>query len=1135
MADSLASKIAKCKDILEQLLRDPDFISLPPEQRDAVITLESALPGYAVANFSDQGQDLTKQDIWERRLLDLSFRNSLLNIRLGQRTIELETDNIQDLIQRLKKGEDIPVNDLPVKGLYRFARTSIEESGANTLFLAFGILCFTEAGSSHKIRRAPILLFPVELVRSRKNEYTLRMCDEDPVLNITLAEYLKQAEGVEIPSDLFYSSQMTDLETVISGVEKVVSKKDGWLVERKCVLGVFSFTKFVLWNDIHTHREVLSSNQLLKSLIEGRLLIDTPERMDARVIDRNYTPDSFILPMPYDSSQLEAVAESDRGTSFIMYGPPGTGKSQTITNIISNALYKGKRVLFVAEKKAALEVVQRRLEGIGVGPFCLELHSNKVDKRSFLRQMEKVLSSVGNGNHDGFKKASSKLYARKTEIIKNLESLHYKGNSGWSLIECIEGFLSIKGPIINIPKGWSAKCGKEDLGTIRKLCLSLDAGPSILGMSPSEHPLYGLIPKEVSDYDKKSLPKYLEDFLSAINTAEVQEVSEMNQKFLKKSAVQILFSDYRWRKINQLIDIDKSLTGDLQMLKEAVGKWATSLDQLPLWQRFLEPFEALRAEGLGEAVDMFNSGMSGAEVHEAFLKGFYLRAAQDKIDSDKSLSRFNGMLFSQVIDSYMEEVAEFQKLTSEELVTALVSRIHERMLREPLIGEELTYLKKRIASKGRGATIRGIMERIPNLMRLISPCMLMSPLSVAQYLPIDGEQFDLVVFDEASQMPTSEAVGTIARAKSVIVTGDPKQMPPTDFFSADVVDDEEYEIDDLDSILEDCMALSMHECHLKWHYRSRHESLIAFSNKEYYEGSLVTFPSVDNQISRVVLKRIDGVYDYGKTRCNTLEAKEIVKEVVDRLVSDDPRSLGIIAFSKAQSDLIEDLLLESLAAKPGLESKAFNREEPLFVKNLENVQGDERDVILFSIGYGPDESGRVSMNFGPLNKMGGERRLNVALTRARDEMVVFTSMDSEIIDPRRTNAEGALGLKRFLKYAEKGELIETERNDLASGELLSQIVSSLSALGYTVHTGVGASSFKVDLAVVDPKEPGRYCLGIIVDGENYYKLKTVRDREIVRISMLKNLGWKLCRVWTLDWFLRPEAVVRNIIACLSES
>jgi very-short-patch-repair endonuclease len=272
-------------------------------------------------------------------------------------------------------------------------------------------------------------------------------------------------------------------------------------------------------------------------------------------------------------------------------------------------------------------------------------------------------------------------------------------------------------------------------------------------------------------------------------------------------------------------------------------------------------------------------------------------------------------------------------------------------------------------------------------------------------------------------------------------------------------------------------------------------------------------------------------YYYGKTRTNTAEAEAITDEAINRLSREPGRSLGIVAFSRQQSDLIEDILAEKLSRHPELELQNRQSAEPLFVKNLENVQGDERDVILFSVGYGPDKDGHVSMNFGPLNKAGGERRLNVAISRARYEMKVFSTLTPEQIDERRTQSEGVLGLKRFIQFAQQ-EKVTADRNssDKERNEnMIHQIASHLINKGYEVNTSVGTSDFRIDLAVIDPLDHEKYILGIVCDGEGYYRLKTARDREIVQPSVLKKLGWELMHVWALDWFMHPEMVIKNIL------
>ena len=393
-----------------------------------------------------------------------------------------------------------------------------------------------------------------------------------------------------------------------------------------------------------------------------------------------------------------------------------------------------------------------------------------------------------------------------------------------------------------------------------------------------------------------------------------------------------------------------------------------------------------------------------------------------------------------------------------------------------------------------------------------------------------------MIFDEASQMPTCEAVGAIARGKSLVVVGDPKQMPPTSFFSSSQVDEDEAEFDDMESILDDCISLSMPSRYLTWHYRSKHESLIAFSNSQYYNGKLYTFPSVDDRISKVSLIHVDGVYDKGHTRCNRAEADAIIKEIIRRL--QDPslceKSIGVVSFSQVQQNLIEDLLLEELGKYPELEQKAFQCNEPVFIKNLENVQGDERDVILFSIGYGPDKNGNVSMNFGPLNNQGGERRLNVAVSRARYEMIIFSTLRPEQIDLKRTKAKGVEDLKRFLEFAGHGmaSISLTQTNHPQENNLAKLIAKELEYNGYKVETCVGRSNFKVDLAIIHPDHKDQYLLGILCDGKNYYETKTTRDREIVQPGVLRMLHWNIMRIWSIDWFENQDKVMERIMETL---
>ncbi|HBP38927.1 MAG TPA: DNA helicase, partial [Clostridiales bacterium] len=334
-----------------------------------------------------------------------------------------------------------------------------------------------------------------------------------------------------------------------------------------------------------------------------------------------------------------------------------------------------------------------------------------------------------------------------------------------------------------------------------------------------------------------------------------------------------------------------------------------------------------------------------------------------------------------------------------------------------------------------------------------------------------------------------------------------------------------------------------------WHYRSRHESLIAFSNRQYYENKLLTFPSPNDLVSRVRLIPVDGVYDRGRTKQNPAEARAVVAEIVRRL--EDPvlsrQSLGVVSFSSVQQNLIEDYLTEVFRERPELEERAMQGIEPVFIKNLENVQGDERDVILFSVGYGPDKTGRVSLNFGPLNREGGWRRLNVAVSRARSEMLVFSTIQADQLDEARTGSQGVAGLKAFLEYAQRGRPAlaitagqaettapagRSERSEQAS--LAARIANALEENGYQTQLLVGSSGYRIDIGIIDPDRPGEYILGILCNGATYRDARTTRDREILQQSVLKQLGWQLHQIWAVDWWENPAKEIRRILQHLEE-
>jgi very-short-patch-repair endonuclease len=404
---------------------------------------------------------------------------------------------------------------------------------------------------------------------------------------------------------------------------------------------------------------------------------------------------------------------------------------------------------------------------------------------------------------------------------------------------------------------------------------------------------------------------------------------------------------------------------------------------------------------------------------------------------------------------------------------------------------------------------------------------------------METQKFDLIIFDEASQIPTWDAAGVMARGKQIIIAGDPKQLPPTNFFQRQANSDEEpedIEYQDLESVLDDFLTASVREVYLKWHYRSRNENLIAFSNHHYYDNRLLTFPSADRG-KGVSLRHVGGVYDRAKSRTNPVEARAVVAEIMERL-SDPMRShqsIGVVTFNQAQQVLIEDLLDAARKGRHDLD-RHFDADNPnaVMVKNLENVQGDERDVMLLSICYGPDDAGKVGFNFGPLNRNGGERRLNVAITRAKYETVAFSSLQPEQIDLSRTRALGVKHLRNYLEYARSGPaaltaLVDADHIDDFDSPFEKQVAEFLRQSGFDVVSQVGCSGYRIDLGVISPDDAGQFILGIECDGKNYHSAKTARDRDRLRESVLEGLGWRLHRIWSTDWFYNRETAQRKLL------
>ena len=1206
--------------------------------------------------------EVNKVTYWERKLLDLSSRNALINTRFKQ-TVPIITSSLSDIEDKLFEGgeyaiqcfkiEDAdevsieflegigrnaefikeaakqkamftygtekPVNSALTK-IYRTAKNSLEESGSNTLYLATGFLRWFEGKSA---RYSPLILIPIDLNRSAAKGFSIKKRDEDTEFNVTLLEMLKQDYGMEINGldPLPQDEHGIDINKVNLIIRKAIINKNGWEIVEIAAIGNFSFTQFVMYNDIHRSIDKLARNNVVSSLINGAVNYDTsiPEDVDEGDV---------YLPISVDESQLHAIKMAEKGCTFVLHGPPGTGKSQTITAMIANAMAKGKTVLFVAEKMAALEVVDNRLSSLGLEPFCLELHSNKASKKNVLEQLDAGLNLKYKGiKSDYYNYTLEDLQKLRKELDEYSKELHKKHNCGFSLRELMDLYDDIDSSELRTRYEDVKDLSSIELNRRRKLIDSLIAsGKEVKNYNQKllDHfdikeytlSLQYELENTLEDYEKAlkdlkakglSLDSYKPEIIKDDNMLFMQAMEETwDESFLNKDAssfearlaetnkkvlfkargieairaevssynktgtqfdLEDLFANIRryqelkkeyenkpveyvedenTKTINNLRELETKLknTGvimgpandsNIESNIELSKRLADNLSQIRDYNIYKETRNECLESNLNKVVEAYEEGRSEEEIINSYTKGLYKALIMGIISESPALNRFTGASFNEKIRQFADLDKEFCDVTKEEIYYILAHQLPAKY-ESFEVNRELAILKKAIASKGKGYSIRNLFAEIPNVLTRITPCVMMSPISVAQYLSPDMPPFDIVVFDEASQLPTCKAVGVLARGNSAVIVGDPKQMPPTSFFAGSYIDEENIALEDLDSILDDCLALGLPETHLQWHYRSRHESLIAFSNREFYSNKMLTFPSVNDQERRVKYVKVKGYYDQ-KKGINEAEARSIIKEILRRYNSPKLRnkSLGVITFNIKQQNYIEDLLLEECKKDIEFDKWVNNPDSKVFVKNLENVQGDERDVILFSILFGPNQNRKLSLNFGPINKEGGWKRLNVAASRAKQEMVLFSIMSYDMIDLSRTSSVGGSSLRDFLEYGERGTLASTYSEiDHSSSGLADRIIRNLEKQGYKCAKNVGNSEFKIDIAVVNPYDTDSYLLGVMLDGEVYSQTQNTRDREVAQISVLSSLGWNIHRIWAMDFWADERKEMNKLFAELEQ-
>jgi hypothetical protein len=1363
-----------------------------------------SLPGFDVEIDEDAEGPAGKLTLWQRKLLDLTTRNRLLHLPDSAKGVRLlcpDPAALEDLLSSGQRIRVVAVPDLKSSGrdealyeqqnneslvdevarqalargevlaslekvkleatlidLFRKARSDLEEGGANTLFLAIGFLKWKKSADDPKTYSAPLVLLPVKLERkSAMSGVTLSLLDEEPRFNLTLLELLRHDFELVIPGldgELPSDGSGIDVAGIWNTVRRAVRDIPGFEVSTELVLGTFSFAKYLMWKDLNANAAQLLQSPLVKHLLDpdavgegfaGSAEFPRPERLDATV-----TPAQLFAPLPADSSQVAAVVASANTHSFVMDGPPGTGKSQTIANMIAHNLALGRRVLFVAEKRAALDVVFRRLAEKGLGEFCLELHSSKASKVEVLKQLDRAWDVSEALSAEEWEREAARLQTLRSRLNQLVDVLHRRWDNGLTLHQSIGRV--VRDHSAHTPRlAWET--GTQHNGTEYAGLLDLARRLGLNGTAARElSGAFGALAQtqwsnawqaQIASVARE-VPQALDELDAAserllalthvpLPVAEVDQVRQLNElialtlethglnlsfAFAPDAAARIeaarrscqLLESYR--ELEETLSLDyadeacrrvpvaqlrnewqeaegkfwflgtlakKKVAKTLASLGGAAGlpdtvgdlaiferlqaqlveldRLASDMQSIPGWQGLKsDPVRTLQAVALAEHLRKTLIGLAESPEHLVALRGAVARLVIDANDMlasngplasacstlQQALSRveaatglFTGLartstevppsvatlratslaiqqqeeqlkawcdwcrVREQAAQAGLARLAEALEVgsllpsaTEETFVTAYahwfatqgidgepllrnfvtaehmsdistfvrlddeLAKLTVRYIRAKLCGlipskndipksSGFAILKHELQKSRRHKPVRQLAIEMGDALNCLAPCMLMSPLSIAQFLPADQPPFDLVIFDEASQIAPWDAIGSIARGKQVIIAGDPRQMPPTNFFNRGPNAGDDDTAEDMESILDECLGAGVPSHSLSWHYRSRHESLIAFSNHRYYDSNLITFPAAETRASAVEWRKVEGVYAKGKGRYNEAEAQAIVDETVKRLT--DPAfvaagySIGIITLNSDQQKLINDLLDAARKQYPQIEPFFQDTQtEPVVVKNLETVQGDERDLIMLGIGYGPTEPGApvMSMNFGPLNKDGGWRRLNVAITRSRREMLVFTSFEPSMIDLNRTNARAVRDLKHFIEFAQRGPRALAEAVQGSVGGYDSPfeeaVAEGLRRMGWQVVPQIGVSRFRIDLGIVHPDRPGDYLAGVECDGATYHSAATARDRDKVRGAILTGLGWNLLRLWSTDWWVDKEGALQKLHAALNE-
>lgn len=1221
----------------------------------------------------DERARLVRQAVekWIAQLIDLSRRNNLIYFKpLRTGTLELTDCDDQEL-DGLLHGKKLPLSVLvdaaeeteaaaKLQEIRRRALANLEEKGLETLFLAVGMATWAPADGGRP-PESPILLLPMEIEgRGRETRtLTLRRSGEAQV-NPVLLHVLNNELGVTTSAEDLLSVEAASLEEGRLEPEKVFRKLAsvaravrGFSTGRKVVLGNFSFQKMAMVKDLRENFDALVAHDLIASIAgdsRARESIQAP-RSDVPLDDLDKIPaDEEFLVLDADSSQQRVIRCVQESQDGVIQGPPGTGKSQTIANLIAALAVQGKKVLFVAEKRAALEVVLGRLERLGLSHLALDLHGAATTRREVMQKIAESLEIIRGAALADVSDAHRKFEDRRAKLNAHAARMHRRWPPAQISVYELQGrllkmpsearsTLRWRGEVLDALSAPAVDAIKDDLSELgagfTSLFLRRDPSPWNGALAPSGAEAQNAL-RTARELANEGLPELQGSLAAAVAQAEiplptVEACSDAGAVFLATNKVLDMYEESVFQTVDHAI-VDalspagqgvaarcmaSCFSGRYRAAKRAVagqrktGKAAASmlladarqvLDLAERWTslgasgipcrvqeaarladaaavttsklrelesvlcREIDPRsldgvihevarlaedegtvvrlpklheieQRLADAGMGTVVQHIRTNLLAPSTWGPVVEFAWLSSMLDRVrEEDSSVAGFDGRVHDDL-------VAEFKELDRARLnlAVARVRRHHaERAIATRNTFREQDHLVGAEArKKTRHLPLRKTFEQASDVLTALRPCWMASPLTVSQLLG-PARAFDIVIFDEASQVLPHDAIPSLMRAGKSVVAGDKNQLPPTTFFFFGGDDDESAEdagaAEGFESLL-DLLSSFLDPWSLDWHYRSRSEELISFSNHHIYGDRLVTFPSTGGT-SAITHELVEAAEVDGQEESSSPEVERVVKLVLDhagemvRRSYDDRETLGVIAMGIKHATRIQTALDEALRDRPELdEFFDLNASERFFVKNLERVQGDERDVIILSVGYGKDASGKLPYRFGPLLRKGGERRLNVAVTRARSRTIVVSSFSHLDMDPSRSTRRGVELLRLYLHYAASNGTVLNggASSGMPLNEFETDVKEALEDRGLQVLPQWGASHYRIDLVAAHPRHPGQFVLAIECDGASYHSAPTARDRDRLRQQHLEALGWRFHRIWSTDWFMRRDDEIKRAL------